>query len=230
MQRRTRALTTLQKPPIEVVLARRYNNTTYRSSSSSNFGWVATTGFFDRGFRTLSYMWYFATMNQLRQGVFRTSGYELKTVYHFDLEISDEDKHRIQEIHDRKLQDVKVFFGKSFPRKAEECPPGMVVENMHIVIDAAHLIEYAMREQEELLDPNLLDERRTYLQGSSYGGYDVDFLKKLNYLYVGHNNFKNWIPVHIKILKIEGEKMMKKKFFKDEWIDANKVDETVNRM
>lgn len=198
----------------------------YQSSNRS--GWVATTGFFDHQLsNTLSRTWYMATVNQLRINVFNKYGYVLQTVYHFDLKISDEDKKIIQNIHDTKFPGINVVFGESFPKNAGDCPPGMELERMHILIDAAHLVEYAIREHADLHNPNISEMRRRYLQTSSYHGYDVEFLARVNYLYVGFDNFRRWMPTFVSNLRIEDGKMQKKKFYAQEWIDATQVDETV---
>ena len=192
-------------------------------------GWVATTGFFDHELsNALSRHWYVPTVNQLRKNVFINYGYVLKTVYHFDLNISDEDKKRIQDIHDKKFPGMNVVFGESFPKNAADCPPGMELERMHILIDAAHLVEYAIREHAELHSPNIPEWRRSYLQEeSSYHGYDVEFLARVNYMYVGFDNFKRWMPTFVGNLRIKDGKMQKKKFYTKEWIDATQVDELV---
>ena len=101
-------------------------------------------------------------MKQLEINVFKKNGYVLRTVYHFDLNISKEDEAMIRSMHHKKLPNIKVA-ARVFPKTEKDCPEGMDLERMHILIDAAHLVEYAIKEYEELQDPNLLEMRREYL-------------------------------------------------------------------
>ena len=75
-----------------------------------------------------------------------------------------------------------VFIDNIFPQKKQElCNILDVAEipKTHILIDMAHLVEYALDNE-----------------GGTYSGYDKEFLKQLNYIYLGFHTFIHGIPTN----------------------------------